>query len=244
VTTSAGARTRLRWLFDPADASGGGTRWSAERQDEVLRPADDLEQIARAALARLLVLSAREPAQATQSDSSGGRTWRADSPRRVRLQTLLAWLNAEMDWRRAAELFWGLLLVEPSSGESSREALGRAPDVSAVEEVRTYPPAAFSLLKLCFAGRPVRNGAEASEGVRVPCEADLLLAALAGQGQRAVSRASQRLRSSLLTPLVDQAWLPTHLARRFASAVLLPVDGRTLGLLARQVLRPAVPDQA
>ncbi len=244
VTTSAGARTRLRWLFDPANASGGGPRWSAERQDEVLRPADDLEQIARASLARLLVLSTREPAQATRSDSSGGCTWRDDSSRRVRLQTLLAWLNAEMDWRRAAELFWGLLLVEPSSGESSREAPGRAPDVPAVEEVRTHPPAAFSLLKLCFAGRPVRDGAEASEGVRVPCDADLLLAALAGQGQRAVSRAAQRLRSSLLTPLVDQAWLPTHLSRRFASAVLLPVGERTLGLLARQVLRPAEPDHA
>ena len=50
--------------------------------------------------------------------------------------------------------------------------------------------------------------------------------------------------SSMLAPLLEEAWLPPQLSRRFASAVLLPLEGRTLGLLARQVLRPAVPTNA
>ncbi len=236
IPTAQGSRTTLRWLFDPSATSGGSTRWLRERQDEILRPADDLEHIARSALARLLVLRGQASAEAGPSAPSGTTTWKDASPRRVRLETLLAWLNSELDWRRAADLFWGLLLVEPSWQEPAPEP--------ARDAVTSHPPAAFSLLKLCFAGRPLRHGAADPEGICVPCEADVLLTALAGQGSRAVGRAAQRLRASMLAPLLEEAWLPAHLSRRFASAVLLPLDGRTLGLLARQVLRPAEPAQA
>jgi len=236
VTNSQGARTTMRWLFDPTATSGGRTRWLEERQDEILRPADDLQQIARKSLARLLVLQQKKSADSGDSTSSVAATWRDASPRRVRLQTLLAWLSDELDWRRAADLFWGLLLVEPSSPELAAEP--------AEEPVESNPPAAFSLLKLCFAGRPVRHGSSEPDGIPVPWDPDILLAALAGQGPRAVSRAAQRLRSSMLAPLLEEAWLPPQLSRRFASAVLLPLEGRTLRLLARQVLRPAVPTNA
>ena len=236
ITNPHGARTTMRWLFDPTEASRSSTRWVKERQDEILRPADDLQQIARIALARLLVLQFMKSTDSGDPTSSATATWRDVSSRRVRLETLQAWLNSELDWRRAADLFWGLLLVEPSRQEAGSEP----PE----ETVASNPPAGFSLLKLCFAGRPIRHGSSEPDGIPVPCDPDILLAALAGQGPRAVSRAAQRLRSSMLTPLLEEAWLPPQLSRRFASAVLLPLQGRTLGLLALQVLRPAVPTNA
>lgn len=236
VTNAQGARTTMRWLFDPTEASRSSTRWVKERQDEILRPADDLQQIARIALARLLVLQFMKSTDSGDPTSSATATWRDVSSRRVRLETLQAWLNSELDWRRAADLFWGLLLVEPSRQEAGSEP----PE----DTVASNPPAGFSLLKLCFAGRPIRHGSSEPDGIPVPCDPDILLAALAGQGPRAVSRAAQRLRSSMLAPLLEEAWLPPHLSRRFASAVLLPLDDRTLGLLARQVLRPPTPVNA
>lgn len=236
VTNPQGARTAMRWLFDPTQTTSGRARWVPERQDQILRPADDLQQIARTALARLLVLQFMKSADSGDPTTSAAATWRDASPRRVRLETLLAWLNSELDWRRAADLFWGLLLVEPSRQEPGSEPPGEA--------VASNPPAAFSLLKLCFAGRPIRHGTSEADGVPVPCDPDILLAALAGQGPRAVSRAAQRLRASMLAPLLEEAWLPPLLSRRLASAVLLPLQGRTLELLARQVLRPAAPVNA
>jgi CRISPR-associated protein Csx17 len=236
VTNPQGARTAMRWLFDPTQTTSGRARWVPERQDQILRPADDLQQIARTALARLLVLQFMKSADSGDPTTSAAATWRDASPRRVRPETLLAWLNSELDWRRAADLFWGLLLVEPSRQEPGSEPPGEA--------VASNPPAAFSLLKLCFAGRPIRHGTSEADGVPVPCDPDILLAALAGQGPRAVSRAAQRLRANMLAPLLEEAWLPPLLSRRLASAVLLPLQGRTLELLARQVLRPAAPVNA
>ncbi len=236
VWAGGSPRRSLRALFDPVSTQWSRVAWDPEQQSEILRPPEDLERIAREALERLLVeLQSRSSGDSRGADQAPGEPthWRDEALRRVRMETLLAWLSGELDWRRAADLFWGLLLVRPEA------PWGRAAEPDADDGRR--PPGAYSLLKLCFAGRKIRRGAADPEGHPVPFDPDLLAGALSGQGDRAVRRAAQRLRSSLLPPALEEAWLPAVRSRRFAAAVLLPLDGRTVGRLAWHVLKNPEP---
>lgn len=239
VSKGQGRRWSIRHLLDPVQRRGERIVWQPERQSEILRPANDLEAIAAQTLQRILVAllsygrGDTDAGDATVLEETSP-IWSDRAPRSVHLGTILQWISGTLDMRRAADLFWGLLLVRRASMEWD-ERPHRQGEVP-------LPTGAWSLLKLCFAGRRLHRGS--GEPVPVPLDPDILFTALAGQGERAVRRAVGRLRSSLLPPLVDGAWLPDDRARRFASAVLLPLRPSDLFRLDRQVLKPPAEAEA
>ncbi len=164
-------------------------------------------------------------------------------------------INGAVDEQRLIELFWGCLLLDWTRTSAQQRPSRRSADAEPVG-------ALYALLKLCFSGVASRSAAgsesettaQSSNGetpkgdsaagsprlaqlAEVRLEPRLHRAAASGEGARAATEASRRLRASGLSPALQRAYASPALARRTAAALLFPVNAATKRRLAALVLR-------
>jgi CRISPR-associated protein Csx17 len=207
VTVYPGDRLRARWLED----AGRDVVWSDGE------PIEDLQRV----LARRLVLTIQRPA--AQADEEARVSYSDSGRLGADLADIAAFLDERVDDRRLADLLWACCLLDwPGvTGRPLRRAPGRD----------TLPGALYGLLKLCFAGRRVRDAA-------VPAVPRLHRLASAGQASAAAAAAARRLRASGLPPAVEAVHVDGREARRTAAALLFPLDAGAVEALANRFLRP------
>lgn len=145
------------------------------------------------------------------------------------LSDIASFIEGRIDLGRFTDLVWGLALLDwPKVAHASKAG----PKGGA----ETLPGAAFALMKLCFAGSPVRN-------VGVPLVPVIHQRASAGQGALATQLAARRLRASGLPPAVEQVHQQGPSMSRAAAALLFPIAHFQINALAESVLRPATSTQ-
>jgi CRISPR-associated protein Csx17 len=157
------------------------------------------------------------------AQQAGSHAW-PDTGRRFASPSHVAALiegRIDLDW--FAGLLWGLALLDWPQ-------IPAAPWPHSDSEPKTFPGAVFAILKLCFAGVPVR-------GVEVPLVPDIQQRARAGRGADATQLASRRLRASGLGTSVDQVHQQGPAIMRAAAALLLPSSQLQISALAQAVLR-------
>jgi CRISPR-associated protein Csx17 len=136
-----------------------------------------------------------------------------------------AFIEGRIDERRFADLLWGLCLVDWPAVDPSLEHNSEG----------AMPGALFALLKLCFAGTPVRSISD------LPLVPEIHHRAASGDGAAATQLASRRLRSSGLTAAVSQVCQCGDPVRRAAAALIFPLSRNDIQKLAAMVLRPEIP---
>ncbi len=135
-----------------------------------------------------------------------------------------AFIEGRVNFVRFADLLWGLTLLNwPQIQQSPWRGSESGPT--------TFPGAVFTLLKLCFAGTPVRD-------VEVPLVPAVHQRAATGQGAAATQLAARRLRASGLAPAVEQVHQQGEAVKRAAAALLFPISHFEINALAEMVLRP------
>ena len=138
------------------------------------------------------------------------------------LADVAAFIDARLDEDRIVSLLGPLTFVDRRELASSARASARVSGV---------PDAGYALLKLCAAGRPVRE-------VTVPLDRSIFRHAAAGDLSEATRRASRRLRASDLPVAIEVMHSSSAACRRRLAAVLFPLNASAVDSLARQVLRP------
>ncbi len=137
---------------------------------------------------------------------------------------ITAFIEGRVNFVRFADLLWGLALLDwPQIQQSPWRGSESGP--------ATFPGAVFTLLKLCFAGTPVRD-------VEVPLVPAVHQRAATGQGAAATQLAARRLRASGLVPAVEQVHQQGEAVKRAAAALLFPISHFEINALAEMVLRP------
>lgn len=201
-------------------------RWKAEADRDVVWSDGDLVENLQRVLARRLLMSIQRPAAREQEEA------RAAYPDSGRLGAdpadVAAFIEERVDDQRLADLLWGCCLLDwpRVTGRPLRGPFGR----------EVLPGALYGLLKLCFAGRQVRE-------VAVPAVPRIHRLASAGQASAAAAAATRRLRASGLSPAVERLHVDEREAERTAAALLFPLDRREIEELAQRFLRPREDDQ-
>ena len=193
---------------------------------------DDLDVSWRAGdlVGSMLGVLQRRLLRSVQGGISSYTTW-ATSP--VTTQELDAFLCGEVDDVRVEELLWGLILVDGRRQETTAVVSPRRTSNAMQPESRRMPSALHILLRLCFAGRSVRD-------TDVPIVAEVLRRAVAGDGAEATRLAARRLRASGLVPIVQELPVKGEVVRRAAAALLLPTSRFDIERMANRVLVRAV----
>lgn len=142
------------------------------------------------------------------------------------LGDIAAFIEGRINEKRMMDLLCGLILVN-------------WPDVSwnfverKIQSDLISPSASFALIKLCFAGRKVRD-------VTVPLVPQIHRRAATGDGFGALQLAERRLRRSNLPAARISTKISPELTRRIAAAQLFPIGERQVDHLAKIVMRPSV----
>lgn len=195
-------------------------RWREEAGPDVIHPSPDLTVFAQAVFERRLLLADRHGRLPVGGMRVGyadrGRVW-------MRLEDVAAFLEEGVDDPRVLDLLQALVCLDWPMVQASS-----LPWTQSSERLR--PDAAFSLLKLCFAGWPVR-------GVEIPTQAIVFHRARAGAAD-ALSEASRRLRASGLPPAVKNVYGSPRKLGRVAATALFPLGPPQVDNLADEVLRP------
>jgi CRISPR-associated protein Csx17 len=152
------------------------------------------------------------------------------------LETLSSFLNNEIDDGRIEDLLKGLILIDWQKVEFESE-LREQPF-----KIPSRLPRAYALLKLLFLpkGRLRRN--EYSEIIVIKHEPAIVPLLQAGRVSDAIKIASQRLRSSGLTPLTEQFVFDDTEGTRLAAALLIPIAEPSVRALANLTLRDTAKD--
>jgi CRISPR-associated protein Csx17 len=154
-------------------------------------------------------------------------TWPDTGRRFANLSDIAAFIEGRVNLSRFADLLWGLALLEWPQIPHARWPRTEADD-------ECFPGAAYALLKLCFAGVPVRD-------MEVPLVPGIHQRASNGQGALATELAARRLRASGLAPAVEQVHQQGQSTACAAGALLFPLARGDLNTLADAVLRPKTP---
>lgn len=236
----------LAWsasALDPEPASHAGRRrtWlplRAQMEAVTLWPGtkfvnwadDDLDVTWRSGdlVSSMLEVLRRRLVRAVQG---GASSYAVSAPQTSSLQDLDAFLSGEVDDGRIDDLLWGLVLVDGRQGGADRP--WSAPAADSPTETRRMPSALHVLLRLCFAGYPVRE-------TSVPIVAEIIRRAMTGDGGEATVLAVRRLRASGLVPIVQEIPAQGDAVRRAAAALLLPVSRFHLERMANRILVRAV----
>jgi CRISPR-associated protein Csx17 len=216
--------------------SGVKVRWDFDGDRDVVWTVGQLTEVLNAVLHRRLLLAVR----------AGARTYPDRGKITASLGDIADFIEGRVDEQRMADLIWGSILVDWSRlssghGLPARGADGRSP----------FPPAFYSLLKLCFAG-PRRTGsdqaADGSDGDQgakdVPIVLQIHRLAAAGRGAEASREAIRRLRGSGYSPAVSPFEISGAIASRSAAALLFPISHQDRKLLARMITRPQESESA
>lgn len=173
----------------------------------------------------------------------------------VPLETIAAFLEADLDDQRIEVLLWGLALIEQRSGPNIGQPIW-------MKETNDRPiPRTYALLKLLFlprllVGEPYRGeirwrlAREGEAGIAIRPEPRILPLLRAGRIGEACRIAAQRLRVSGLSPIPgalpdgrtrDDAWSELtsdpRRAQRLAASLLIPIDSASVNRLVHLVCR-------
>lgn len=197
-------------------------RWREETGPDVIPAQHDLTAFAQAVFERRLLLAERHGGVRGGGMTIGyadrGRVW-------MRLEDVAAFLEGGVDDARVLALLHAFVCLDWPKVEGSSLPWTQSSG-------RLRPDAGFSLLKLCFAGWPVR-------GIEVPVQPTVFYRARAGATD-ALSAASRRLRGSDLSPAVRHVHCSPGRLGRVAATALFPLGPPQIESLAAEVLRPAM----
>jgi CRISPR-associated protein Csx17 len=215
----------LRAQLEPVETVFPGdrlrVRWREETGRDIVWADGDLIDDLQRVLARRLLLATQRPA------GGGPEEERSSYPDSGRLAAdpadVAAFIEGRIDEARLGDLLWGCCLLDwpRVTGRPLPQARGR----------EVLPGALYGLLKLCFAGRQVRD-------VTVPAVPRIHRLASTGQASAAGAAAARRLRASGLPPAVARLHVSDGEALRAAAALLFPLDPRAVAALAERFLRP------
>lgn len=195
-------------------------RWREETGPDVISAQPDLTAFAQSVFERRLLLAERHGGVRGGGMTIGyadrGRVW-------MRLEDVAAFLEGGVDDARVLSLLHSLVCLDWPQVEGSSLPWTQSSG-------RLRPDAGFSLLKLCFAGWPVR-------GIEVPVQPIVFHRARAGATD-ALSEASRRLRASGLPPAVRNIHGSPGKLGRVAATALFPLGPPQIENLANEVLRP------
>lgn len=208
----------LRRQLEPVKSGvKGGSLWVGWEENAAVDVAwheGDVIAALNAVMSRRLVLAQK----------AGAHTWPDAGRRLANLSDIAAFIEGRINLARFAGLLWGLVLLDwPQITHASWPR--------SESDADTYPGAAFALLKLCFAGAPVRD-------VEVPLVPVIHERARLGQGALATQLAARRLRASGLAPAVEQVPQQGPAVARAAAALLFPIANFQTNVLVKTVLRP------
>jgi len=144
------------------------------------------------------------------------------------LDDVADFIAGNVDDRRLADLLRACLPIDWRQDRDERPRRRAAGGVQPTNGL-------YTLLKLCFAGRQVRD-------VTVPLVPRIHRLAAAGDAAGASAAAVRRLRGSGLPPAVDALHLDRETTRRAAAALLFPLSTAAVDRLAERVLRPRAAD--
>ncbi|MDH5676743.1 MAG: type I-U CRISPR-associated protein Csx17 [Myxococcales bacterium] len=136
-------------------------------------------------------------------------------------------IEGRVDERRLVQLLWGTCLVDWSAARAEGIVLRK----DGSEEATNPPNAFYGLLKLCFAGRPVR-------GQSIPLAPHLLRQAYGGRGGDAARHAVRRLRGCGLVPAVKSLPVYGTVASRSGAALIFPLAAKDVDGLTTRIFRP------
>jgi CRISPR-associated protein Csx17 len=176
-------------------------------------PIDALNSV----MARRLVLAQK----------AGAHAWPDAGRRSPSFADIAAFIEGRINLRHFADLLWGLALLDWPQ-------IPHAMTLQPEGEHWGFPSSTYGLLKLCFAGAPLR-------GVEIPLVPMIHQRARAGQGAVATELAARRLRASGLTPAVEQVYQQGAAVARAAGALLFPIAHFQISALAEAVLRSQKP---
>ena len=206
----------LRLQLEPANykCESRWMDWEKNSTVDVAWHEGDVIHALNAVMSRRLVLAQK----------AGAHTWPDTGRRFASLCDIAAFIEGRINLARFAGLLWGFALLDwpqVSNGSWPRSE----------SQADTLPGAIFALLKLCFAGVPVRD-------VEVPLVPVIQQRARGGQGAMATQLAARRLRASGLAPAVEQVHQQGPAVERAAAALLFPIAHFQINALVNTVLRP------
>lgn len=146
------------------------------------------------------------------------------------LSDVVAWLDGRVDDDAIADLVWALLAVDGADWQPPSPRRRDVPDLL---------PAAYGVLKLTLAGRPLRAAFAPDAGVAVHHDTATMALLSAGRTQEATQRAIARLRAAGLRPLLARRRHPgislrEDVAFRLGAALLFPLSSPSLDALAHR----------
>ncbi len=193
--------------------------WEETATVDVAWHEGDVIDALNAVMSRRLVLAQK----------AGAHSWPDTGRRFAKLSDIAAFVEGRVNLARFADLLWGLALLDwPQIHHAPWPRIKGGDD--------SFLGAAYALLKLCFAGAPVRD-------VEVPLVPVIHQRARNGQGALATQLAARRLRASGLAPAVDQVHQQGPAPTRTAAALLFPLADFQIKALANAVLRPVTQNQ-
>jgi CRISPR-associated protein Csx17 len=199
------------------------SRWKKEPGRDVVGAEGSLVDALHAVLHRRLLLAVRE--RGTLGPEKDQPTAYTDTGRlSADLDDVADFVADRVDDRRLADLLRACL---PIDWRLDREERPRRRGAGGAWPTNGL----YALLKLCFAGRQVRD-------VTVPLVPRIHRLAAAGDAAGASAEAARRLRGSGLPPAVDVLHGDGDTTRRVAAALLFPLSTAGVDRLAQQVLRP------
>lgn len=159
-----------------------------------------------------------------RSVQSGSKTYQDRGWIYADLGDIADFIEGRVDLRLMADLLWGLILVDwPLVKEDDVQ---RRPMSESL-----LPGASYGVLKLCFAGGPVKD----SEISIIP---EIHRRASLGEGATAIKLATRRLRGSGLPIAFETVKISGNAIRRTAAALLFPLRDLQVEEIANRVLRP------
>ena len=142
------------------------------------------------------------------------------------LGDIAAFIEGRINEKRMMDLLCGLILIDWR--HVSENFIERQ-----IQSDMILPSASFALIKLCFAGRKIRE-------MDIPPVPQIHRRAASGDGFGALQLAERRIRGSNLPAARISTKISPQLMKRTAAALLFPIGERQTGLLADIVLRPRV----
>ncbi|MFP4598264.1 MAG: type I-U CRISPR-associated protein Csx17 [Persicimonas sp.] len=210
------ATSSIRGFLEPVETAADRLRFQDHVDRDVVWHEGDPVDALNAVMHRRII----------RAQKTGVSTWRDRSKLSAWPEDIAAFIAGRVDVRRMIDLVWGLMLVDFSDVD---------PDLfSRPEEPAAHPDAFYSLMKLCFAGRPIHaGGAE----VGVPLVPAIHRHAADGDGLRASKKAARRLLGSGLAPMVVQTPVQGASAKRAAAALLFPIGRLDLQNIKKRTIK-------
>ncbi len=141
------------------------------------------------------------------------------------LSDIADFIEEKVDLNKMVDLFFGLILVNWNDIK-----LNGSIEIESKAERSIKPEAIYGLLKLCFAGKKVRN-------INVPVVSKIHRYASTGNCANAIRAAITRLRGSELIPALTITRIPNEKCKRIAASLLFSLSEDSIEKITNMVLR-------